>query len=850
MSTVASSSLLPYTESNSSSSLNCYICSEIILPQAAIWVCNRQCFSIFHLNCIQQHASNVKSGVSKLLRNVLNQYLPTWNCPACPCTYPEEAYPNVYTCFCGRTINPEYNPYLPPHSCGLICGRKFENCNHTCNALCHSGKCESCISTVEVPCYCGKEKLRKRCGQAATSCNSKCERTGISRYSYPVVPSDLPDEYKYLQYCTHKCSATCHDGSCPPCPFPVMNVECVCGASKKTLPCFKRIWKCDKVCNQLLPCGKHYCTSVCHKQGTPCSPCPGSNRATCPCGRSVYSDLPCTATPPSCPYICDKLHDCGIHRCQRICHDGSCGPCPEQIETLCNCGRKSKIKLCSGEKFYCDTRCTVPRNCHRHVCRKRCCKGLGPNPVYLKDENTYSFPNTTLVPPTSNMDEDNTEYCPPCREICGLKRSCGNCIDESFCHSSSNCLPCTKLVTVSFCEHTFVRVPCGQEKNILPPVCIVRCNKSSCSNHPNNPVNHSCHPDSVPCPPCTLKCSKLLPCNHPCMANCHGNTPCPPCIVSVDRSCIGDHEMRSVTCSSPSLFKCNSLCKNSLDCTKHFCQRSCHMKLEQSKKHHGKSTTEGIFTKGTGCGANEDGQCNELCSESRKCLHPCLTLPNNRCHPGICKPCEVKITKSCYCGQDTKSWTCAVYQLLAKKEQENSYSCQRACPNFFKCGHACTLVCHAAGKCDDYASCEKLTTVRCKCGKGKEQWLCTQISDKRKQLGISPFDTSKNLVLLLCTPELCTTLPSLSPVVNIKNAPTNEQPLPSSSPTVETEKPSTLRHRGTEKTNPTKKSHTESTSKADLQKHSTNAYIYYAIGIIIFIMVLYIFYKLLRLSLK
>lgn len=60
--------------------------------------------------------------------------------PKCRSQYSQRAIPTRYLCFCGKKIDPAFDPWLPPHSCGEICGRKLKPlCGHSCLLLCHPG---------------------------------------------------------------------------------------------------------------------------------------------------------------------------------------------------------------------------------------------------------------------------------------------------------------------------------------------------------------------------------------------------------------------------------------------------------------------------------------------------------------------------------------------------------------------------------------------------------------------------------------------------------------------------------------------------------------------------------------
>ena len=72
-----------------------------------------------------------------------------------------------------------------------------------------------------------------------------------------------------------------------------------------------------------------------------------------------------------CLELCNKLLDCGKHRCQKNCHFGQCNPCEKIFEMKCFCGKKSReavscIDLESG--FSCEQTCSKPYECGSHKC--------------------------------------------------------------------------------------------------------------------------------------------------------------------------------------------------------------------------------------------------------------------------------------------------------------------------------------------------------------------------------------------------------------------------------------------------------------------------------------------------
>ena len=66
--------------------------------------------------------------------------------PKCRTEYPHNEFPTVYKCFCGKTRDPEDDPWQLPHSCGETCQRPLRpQCGHLCLLLCHPGKSFHCL---------------------------------------------------------------------------------------------------------------------------------------------------------------------------------------------------------------------------------------------------------------------------------------------------------------------------------------------------------------------------------------------------------------------------------------------------------------------------------------------------------------------------------------------------------------------------------------------------------------------------------------------------------------------------------------------------------------------------------
>ena len=79
---------------------------------------------------------------------------------------------------------------------------------------------------------------------------------------------------------------------------------------------------------------------ICHSGE--CPPCDRTSVQTCLCGKSKATRN-CNDLNFQCDKICGRMFDCQIHRCQKICHRGECGPCPRQGARTCPCGKTSSF---------------------------------------------------------------------------------------------------------------------------------------------------------------------------------------------------------------------------------------------------------------------------------------------------------------------------------------------------------------------------------------------------------------------------------------------------------------------------------------------------------------------------
>lgn len=676
-------------EAVKSGTLVCLICIDSIKRLDPLWNCGK-CYSSFHIQCIQKWAKDSIFQLSEAQadnvpdpRAAPIQASLSWCCPKCRSQYSQRAIPTRYLCFCGKTVDPKFDPWLPPHSCGEVCGRQLEPlCGHSCLLLCHPGPCPPCPKNVSNSCHCGQQPPKtRRCSAKAWSCGHSCGRI--------------------LSCGQHSCQEPCHPGDCSPCPRKSLQ-SCSCGSSTQLRECAQPVWHCDKVCNKQHSCGYHRCQQVCHKGG--CGPCPSSGLRSCPCGKTSHT-LPCTQEIPSCGDTCGKELSCGVHLCAERCHKGACPTCLQFRVKRCRCGAREKETACSKE-FVCEVKCKKLRDCGRHTCSRKCCAG----------------------------------ECPRCEQQCGRMLGCRTHRCGSRCHQGP-CYPCSITHTLTCrCGKTSITVPCGRHKTTRPPKCSQPCRLPPECHHPKR-EKHKCHQGE--CPPCRMVCGLQLSCGHQCPRSCHHavpvkvvdkkkragpwepvvaphieiqKQPCPPCQVLVPTTCFGRHETPDWPCSDLRPYSCGRKCGRELACTNHFCQQECH-------------TVEGApdsVKAGTNC-----TPCEALCSQARPegCTHEC----GKPCHPRKCSACKLLVKIKCHCTLTFLYLPCHSFTTGTSEEKELMLSCKNQCNKLISCGHRCSRECHS-GPCSEPQDCHKRVTVRCPCKRQRKEYLCPLVTTGKVKL--------------------------------------------------------------------------------------------------------------------
>ena len=281
-----------------------------------------------------------------------------WTDGACP-TSPSK----ITTCPCGKTdvkaTRVKCTDPLP--TCDNVCGKQL-SCGHTCRAQCHQGPCQ-CVDVVTLKCQCQRSEYDVPCAFAQLGlqpkCRHKCDALLSCRKHYhrgeccPLEPSALARE-RERKKASRQGIRSSRDND-------IMTIE--------------PVHICTKPCNQLKPCGNHYCEALCHPGA--CSTCYEltSEDLVCACGKTVVeAPVRCGTKLPPCPHPCTRTKPCGHRPEFHKCHEtNDCPKCTFLIEKPCNCGlHVMKGVMCSQERVSCGTICRAEKDKCGHPCGRTC----------------------------------------------------------------------------------------------------------------------------------------------------------------------------------------------------------------------------------------------------------------------------------------------------------------------------------------------------------------------------------------------------------------------------------------------------------------------------------------------
>ncbi|KAF8189869.1 hypothetical protein K438DRAFT_1538416, partial [Mycena galopus ATCC 62051] len=631
---------------------DCPICFSAVHPAQPTWSCSpsipvletqQYCWTTFHLKCIRSWAAkSVKEVADAWPARGEPDRGGEWRCPGCQAR--RVSVPTSYRCFCNATPSPAPARISTPHSCASPCTRPRLSCAHPCPLLCHPGPCPPCRITTDVKCGCPKGTvLALRCGETDVSCGAVCGRT--------------------LTCGAHPCTRECHTDACDPCAVREV-ARCWCGKEEREVGCGE---------GDAIPCSHDTSTA------------PWLGRFAC-------------------DGTCDRLFDCGLHRCAQPCHPAS-GPaaeCPRSPAkvTTCPCGRRAIARAgeptpdgafppradCSARIPTCKAQCGSILACG-HACAATCHPGACP-PCSERVVRPCRCGGSTQQMLCSATSEEGAGAEVLCEKTCKALRACGRhqCL-RVCCPLASVAALQQKGKGKKRAQHAEAETTgIGEEQGGLHE-CDLVCGKAlSCGEHrceqrdhkgPCGPCLRSSFEEWIcPCgltvlePPipcgtriqCTYQCPRPPPaCGHPRTQHmCHpDDAGCPPCPFLTTKTCMcGKKEVGNVRCAQERV-SCGSVCGRLLACGYHACERACHPADE-------------------GCGA-----CGVACGKTRKlCLplnHPC-THP---CHaPSSCDestPCSAVITVTCPCGRIRQPVQCGKSTARRGESQHQTPKCSNEC---------------------------------------------------------------------------------------------------------------------------------------------------------------------------
>uniref|UniRef100_A0A9J7WU65 Transcriptional repressor NF-X1 n=1 Tax=Cyprinus carpio carpio TaxID=630221 RepID=A0A9J7WU65_CYPCA len=396
---------------------------------------------------------------------------------------------------------------------------------------------------------------------------------------------------------------------------------------------------------------------------------------------------------------------------------------PKSKETQTGC----LIEQLTEEKYECMVCCEVIRvmapvwSCQScfHVFHLNCIKKWARSPASQADDSTEGWrcpacqhvalkaPNaySCFCGKVTNPEFQRTEIPHSCGDMCGKKRSGGECNHPCniLCHPGP-CPQCPAFITKScICGRMRKQVRCSQAGPLL----------------------------------CEDVCGALLNCSeHFCAQVCHSG-PCQPCQLRVQQACFCGVTFREVACGTDrekfdgsGYFTCCKPCGKMLDCQSHRCQQLCHPGQCQScplspKLVRSCSCGQTPLSKLLELGYTERKTCTDpipscgkTCNKPLPCgdgdsVHLCEKL----CHEDSCGPCSLTSSIKCRCGSNSKEVPCAAIQT----EQDMVFTCEKRCSKKRSCGrHKCGELCCV----DVEHKCSMICGYKLNCGLHRCQDLC------------------------------------------------------------------------------------------------------------------------------
>ena len=407
---------------------------------------------------------------------------------------------------------------------------------------------------------------------------------------------------------------------------------------------------------------------------------------------SAEKDTDFSANAPNggCNRMCDIRLPCG-HSCTQMCHVADTEhkqyECKKDCELTLSCGHTHTVPCFESSDYKCTTPC-LKDSCERgHTCKEVCHypKSCGP----CNEIVSTKLPNCSHEHKLKCHVNVNNYLCKrPCEKILKCGHSC-----PKECHEWCE-MYCSKEVPIA--------LTCGHEQMIE---CYRKMKNDPCNEQISlklacgHMLEIKCYQKDSKFNVCKEKCSKLLPCGHPCTETC-GKNCTSLCMKSLEKGLPCGHKVEyecykkdiEIKCTQKSVrrYPCGHSSKIPCSSTveRYPCKKNCKVFLSCGHRCSGK------------CGDCYSSRIHAVCIFEirlrRFCGHsltlPCAGLSDSCDHGTHQVPCTHGEDYS-KCGQ-LCSWDCKHYQCERECGEEcERPPCNEACDKELSCGHSCPGLC-------------------------------------------------------------------------------------------------------------------------------------------------------------
>ena len=449
----------------------------------------------------------------------------------------------------------------------------------------------------------------------------------------PTGGCDLPCGVRLK--CGHTCPKNCHLTDPEHRLYKCRNIVC---SELKTQPikscrhngemeCGEKIEEslCTKFVRKELRCG-HIQKGECYLDIQEIK-CRKVRRITLKCGHEHVISCEQSLAKFKCETLCKKTLDCG-HIKEVMCFEkptrDSC-----KVPTIINlgCGHSKDI-LCneSCSKQFCNRKCEKELSCGHH-CKLQCWQKCACTEFV---EHDLACGHRATIKCAAKVESYK------CMELCKMKLSCGHQC-KRLC--SEACTDCCEVMVSQKCDQGHKR-------------------------------KETCHVNQLHPSFCREKCTKMLPCGHPCRKLCYQQCNVTLCCAMVDKlyPCGHSHTM---PCSSHLEDNpCDLICKYPLSCG-HLC--------------------------GGKCSECQKTRIHEPCQSSNPLQHfcggqmrqPCLDLRSKHTKSSTGDKYEGQVIN---CRHKEISWNCSGE--IKKCDAPCGWTCSRQCPSSKRCTNLCHEECN------------------------------------------------------------------------------------------------------------------------------------------------------------